>query len=74
VVTSSVGDPWILIPVMFVDLAVTFVVVASIAQLLLDGDNDERPVARRTTGRAGAAARSRRRCAACRSGPRPRCS
>jgi len=37
VVTNAVGQWWILIPVMFVDLAVTFGVVTSIVRLLDDG-------------------------------------
>jgi hypothetical protein len=40
VVTNAVGHPWILIPVMCVDLAVTFGVVASIVRLLYDGGDD----------------------------------
>jgi hypothetical protein len=40
VVTNAVGHWWILIPVMCVDLAVTFGVVASIVRLLDDGGDD----------------------------------
>jgi hypothetical protein len=39
-VTNAVGHWWILIPVMFVDLAVTFGVVASIVRLLYDDGAD----------------------------------
>jgi hypothetical protein len=39
VVTALVGRWWILVPVMLVDLTVTVAVLASVARLLRDGDD-----------------------------------
>src|SRR5437868_6683090 len=40
VVANAVGRWWILIPVMFVDVAVTFGIIATVARLLFDGGDD----------------------------------
>lgn len=42
VLTAIVGQWWILVPVMIVDLAATTAVLASIASLLADGDGRSR--------------------------------
>jgi hypothetical protein len=39
VVANAVGHWWILIPVMLVDVAVTFGIIASVVRLLFDGDD-----------------------------------
>jgi hypothetical protein len=40
VVVNAVGRLWILIPVMLVDVAVTFSIIASVVRLLFDGEDD----------------------------------
>jgi Flp pilus assembly protein TadB len=40
VVVNAVGHWWILIPVMLVDVAVTFGIIATVGRLLFDGGDD----------------------------------